>query len=111
MTIHKNLAAGEWGKLSLAEQLGNIGSDIHRAIRWQKENKEEYNSAIFRSFELLDLTIRDSRWKTRLKELVRVREVFGDAITGGMLYKSSLKNLDEYFTHFAVAARIQKLKN
>ncbi len=109
MIIHKNLAAGEWGKLSLAEQLGNIGSDIHRAIRWQDENAEFYNQAIFRAFELLDLTIQDGRWKTRLKELARVRETLGDALAGGILYASTLSKLDDYFAHFAVAARIKKI--
>lgn len=31
--IHKQLAAGRWFSLTLAEQLGNIGSDVDRAIR------------------------------------------------------------------------------
>lgn len=107
MTIHQNLSAGAWENLSLAEQLGNIGSDIHRAIRWQQIDPESYNQSVLRAMELLDLTIRDSRWKMRLKELMRVREVFGDAITGGTFYDSSLQKLDDYFTHFAIAARIK----
>jgi hypothetical protein len=32
---HKGLAADAWGYLSLAEQLGNIGSEISRAERWR----------------------------------------------------------------------------
>lgn len=109
--IHKNLAAGEWAKLSLVEQLGNIGSDIHRALRWRQTDAEAYNQAISRAMELLDLTIQDNRWKPRLKELTRIREVLGDAMTGGTLYASSLETLDEYLMHFAVAARMLKLKN
>lgn len=109
MTIHKNLVAGKWENLTLAEQLGNIGSDIHRAIRWQQTDLTSHNQAIHRALELLDLTIQDARWKTRLKELIRTREVLGDAITGGKLYASSLQKLDDYFTHFAIAARIKKL--
>ncbi len=30
---HKDLAAGGWAKLSLVEQLANIGSEISRAIK------------------------------------------------------------------------------
>lgn len=33
MNIHKELAAGRWFELSLAEQLGNIGSEVLRASR------------------------------------------------------------------------------
>lgn len=110
MTIHQNLSAGAWEKMSLAEQLGNIGSDIHRALRWQQTDPGSYNQSVMRAMELLDLTIRDSRWKTRLKELTRIQEVLGDAITGGTLYASTLEKLDNYLTHFAVAARIKKFK-
>lgn len=34
---HQNLAAGSWQKLSLAEQLGNVGSEVGRAIARQKK--------------------------------------------------------------------------
>lgn len=33
MIIHKELAAGRWFKLSLVEQLANVGMDIDRTIR------------------------------------------------------------------------------
>jgi len=29
--LHKELAAGKWFKLSLAEQMANIGSEVSRA--------------------------------------------------------------------------------
>ena len=35
MTVaHRDLAAGRWWELSLAAQLGNVGSEIGRALRW-----------------------------------------------------------------------------
>jgi hypothetical protein len=40
-----------------------------------------------------------------LREIGRIREVFCDAITGGEEYKSSLKDLEQYFLYFAFAAR------
>ena len=108
MTIqHKNLAAGGWQKLSLAEQLGDIGSETSRALNWQDKDQKSYENAIYRALELLDLTISDSRWKNRLKEIVRVRELLCDAVLGGKEYKTSLKDLDRYFFHFAFAARIK----
>ena len=104
---HKNLVAGGWQKLSLAEQLGNVGSEISRALNWRDKDQKSYENAIYRALELLDLTISDSRWKNRLKEIVRVRELLCDAVLGGKEYKTSLKDLDRYFFHFAFAARIK----
>jgi len=105
---HKNLAAGGWQKLSLMEQMGNIGSEISRALNWQSKDKKLFNKAIDRTLELLDLTINDPRWQNRLKEIVRTRELLCDAILGGKEYKTSLKDLDRYFFHFAFAARVNK---
>ena len=65
-------------------------------------------NAIYRALELLDLTISDPRWKNRLKEIVRARELLCDAVLGGKEYKTSLNDLDRYFFHFALAARILK---
>ena len=107
-TQHKNLAAGHWRELSLAEQLGNIGSEIHRAMMRQKTGGQDYSNAIDRALELLNLTIQDPRWKMRLKEITRAKELLGDAIYGGKEYGSTLENLDKYFFIFALAARIKK---
>jgi len=32
MIVHKQLASGRWFKLSLVEQLANVGSDVERTI-------------------------------------------------------------------------------
>ena len=105
---HKNLAAGSWQKLSLAQQLGNIGGETNRALNWCDKDQKSYENAIYRALELLDLTISDPRWKNRLKEIVRARELLCDAILGGKEYKTSLNDLNRYFFHFALAARILK---
>ena len=105
---HKNLAAGGWGKLSLMEQMGNVGSEIQRAINWRDKDKKLYQGGINRARELLDLTIADPRWRDRLKEIVRVREFLSDAVLGGKEYKTSLEDLNKYFFQFALAARIHR---
>jgi len=105
---HKNLATGGWQKLSLVEQLGNIGSEISRALTWRDKNQKSYENAIDRALELLDLTIADSRWRSRLKEIVRTRELLADAIFGGKEYKTTFEDLNRYFFHFAFAARVSK---
>lgn len=101
---HKNLASGKWFDLSLPEQLGNIGSEVGRATH-TKGDQKRFWGATSRAFELLDLTIADTRWSSRLKELMRVREVLADAVLGGKEYGSTLEDLDRYFYYFAFAAR------
>ena len=102
---HKQLAAGKWYKLSLKEQLGNIGSEVSRVIRWQDKDRNLFWAAIERTLELFDLTLKDKRLKNRRWEIARAREVFCDAVYGGKLYKSSFKDLLRYFDIFASAAR------
>lgn len=105
---HKNLAAGRWYNLSLIEQMGNIGSEISRAVRWQNKDEKLYQNSIERALELLDLTIKDSRWRMRLKEPMRVRELLCSAMLDNKEYKTSLKDLERYFFYFALAARVNK---
>jgi len=102
---HKNLAAGKWKKLSLVEQLANIGSEISRALRWQKKDEKIFYSAVFRALELFDLTLEDERWKGRKREIARARELFCGIVFGGEKYNTTLKDLERYFFHFACLLR------
>ena len=103
--LHKDLAAGRWFELSLAEQLGNIGSEVSRARTSQNINPERFEKAVDRALELFELTLSDKRWSGRLKEIGRAREVFCDAVLGGKEYKSNLLDLEKYFNYFALEAR------
>lgn len=105
---HKDLAGGRWYELSLAEQLGNVGSEVSRAKKWAGKDEDMSKNALVRAIELMDLTLTDKKWKKRLKELARVREVLGDLFTGGKEYKSNFDDLDRYFFQFALAARSNK---
>jgi hypothetical protein len=102
---HQNLAAGRWQTLTLAEQLGNIGSEVSRAAKWQNRDEKFFAGAVERALELFDLTIADKRWHGRLKEIVRAREVFCDTVLGDKKYSDTLSGLTKYFDIFALAAR------
>jgi hypothetical protein len=102
---HPGLAAGGWGRLSLLQQLGNVGSEVSRALRWRNKDPLLFESAMIRALELLDLSIQDPRWRRRLKELTRARELLCDAWSGGKEYRTDLEGLDRYFFNFALAAR------
>lgn len=106
---HKDLAAGKWFNLSFLEQMGNVGSEVGRALSWhQRGDIEHKEKALERAFELLDLTIEDYRWRHRfgrLKELLRTREVIADYFYGENFYCTMPESLERYFYYFAYAAR------
>lgn len=102
---HKDLAAGRWRTFSLAQQLGNVGGEVSRALRWKGRDQDLSDKAVFRALELLDLSISDPRWNRRLKELTRARESICDAWLGGKEYGSRFEDLDRYFFAFALLAR------
>ena len=99
------LSKERWFTLSLAEQLGNIGSEVGRARTWQSRDEKSFWSAVTRALELFDLTQEDHRWQRRRSELDRARELFADAVLGGKEYHSTLSDLEAYFMQFALLAR------
>lgn len=108
--LHGDSILGHWQKMTLMEQLGNIGSEIGRALTWQaKGDKEQMIRALDRGLELFDLTIADRRWQNRLKEILRAREVVGDYFCGDNQYQSTPESLDNYFLYFGLAARLPKV--
>lgn len=105
---HRDLAAGRWWELSLAEQLGNIGSEISRATKWTGRNEALARGALERALELFDLTLDDPRHRqspARLRELARAREVTVDFFDGSNEYHSTAETLQRYFDAYALAAR------
>lgn len=99
------VSAERWHTLSLADQLGNVGSEVGRARASQGKDEERFWGAAGRALELLDLTRADARWKKRRAELDRARETVADAILGGKEYGSTLAGLENYFMQFAFYAR------
>ena len=105
---HRDIAGGRWHHLSLAEQFGNIGSEISRAIRWSGKNPDTARSALYRALELFDLTLDDPRHRQsapRLREIARTREVVVDFFAGSNEYGSTSASLMKYFDQFALSAR------
>lgn len=97
--IHSVNINDRWGNLSLAEQMGNIGSEVGRSISGKsKEAAKE------RALELFDLTISDNRWVgPKRREIARARESYLTALDSNDL--KDLNALNKYFYYFAVSAR------
>jgi hypothetical protein len=103
---HKEFASGRWAKMSLAEQMANVGSEVSRALNWQKKGKSDLSQRAFnRALELLDMTIAPIKKYSRLRELFRVREVMVDFFCGTNQFHSSELLWRRYFDHFAYLAR------
>jgi hypothetical protein len=104
MSQHLESARITWAKFSLVEQMANIGSEVSRVLR-ARGNQARYWGAVSRALDLFYLTVDDPRWRGRLKEILRVRELFASAVLGSDEYKTSLEDLDRYFDYFARMAR------
>ena len=105
--VHREMAGGRWWTLSLAEQLGNIGSEVGRTLKWRSRNPEIAQRALERALELFHLTLDDPRHRRslpRLREICRAREVWLDYAAGPNQFGSDGVSLQRYFDAFAKAA-------
>lgn len=89
--------------------MGNIESEVERAIRRRAKGKANYARRAFeRALELLDLSLADRKNRTRLKELTRLREGLVDYFCFDNIYGSSDESWRKYFHSFAYAVAIQR---
>jgi len=78
LKLHPNLNKERWNTFGRDKHLLMIANEINRAKNWiQKGDTEEVINAYERAFELLDLTISITKNESRLKELLRFREMLG----------------------------------
>lgn len=104
--IHQHLVAGRWMKLTLAEQLANIGSEVSRILHWRESgDRTASEQALQRALELLDLTLTNSRIPARVLELARLRDVLCAVFLGTDEYDITAETLEDYFLPFALRAQ------
>ena len=107
---HKTLAAGRWQGFSFFKQMANVGSEVSRALNWQKKNPDFSRAATDRVLELLDLTIADNKNHKHGKELWRIREAIVDFFYFDNQFGSSESSWRQYFDAFAYAANLNPLE-
>lgn len=112
MKHHKDLTPERWFQFSILEQLGNVGSDVERAIRWRnKGDLESSHCALECALELLDLTIEDPKNQSeRQLELTLVRKFLIDFFRGNNQYAFTDEYWQNYFDFFALASAVSKGK-
>lgn len=104
---HPTLAAGRWAELPFPLQMGNIGSEISRAIKSKiRGNEERAFCATTRAIELFELSIDcNSDSPTRLKELCRGKEEFCDYVFGGNSFGTNPNAMIRYYNQFVTLVR------
>lgn len=98
---HKELAEGRWEEMPFNLQMGNIGSEVSRSLKWQtKHDERRMNMAIDRALELFDLSIKSNKEHARLKEVCRAREEFCDYFFGKNYFQTDPKKMQRYYDQF-----------
>lgn len=99
---HPELAKGRWAKMPFSSQMGNIGSEISRAINAKNRgNQERMVNAAERAIELFELSIDGNmNSPTRLKELCRGKEEFCDYIFGNNTFNTDPIKMLRYYDQF-----------
>ena len=90
----------KWAGLSLVEQIGNISSEVGRAIK-SRDNPTRRDGAIERALDLFSVTAACYSG-ARLREILRSRDEFLRLFYGD---SEDYDGVERYFHHFAMAAR------
>ena len=108
--IHKDLLeSGRWFKLSMMQQLANIGADVGRALQWRaKGDMQASKDAFERALELIDFTVMDPKNKGRLREVLRVRECLADYFVGDNQYGFTDEAWQNYFYYYGYIAALER---
>ena len=99
----------QWAQLNIYEQMGNIGSEVGRAIRARRNGREErINGAISRALDLFSATTEQlvNEKSPQLREVLRARNEFLRLFYDDT-FEDEAESIERYFTQFAIAARKQ----
>jgi hypothetical protein len=104
--FHKSLTSEKWAKYTKGQQILMIANELNRAKNLYDRNMiPEVKNCYERAFELTDLTSEDLKWRGRLKELRRFREILasiyaeknGNAELNLKLYDALIKMVPEAY--------------
>ncbi len=93
------MIAEKWKQMSIAQQMGNMGSEFSRMVSLKRRGNPIYAENSFkRLMELLELTIS----QRKNKELLILKEVLEDLFFDENKYDVSTDSLRKYFINFAL---------
>ena len=101
--IHSDDLREKWPVYSIEYQMGNIGSEVSRALKWHDKNPSRADKAIDRALELFDLTISANKDNSpRLREVLIAREEFCDYFFGGNSWHTDPNIMQKYYDGFSM---------
>lgn len=106
MTSH-TFSNKNWAEMDVFNQMGNIGSEVGRALNAKRQGKpERCQAAFYRGLDLIDETAQLWAVQKRagLRELLYARDQFAESITTSRVDAT----LEDYFMQFAIAARASR---
>ena len=94
---------GEWQKMPLYLQMGNLGSEVSRSLKWFGKNEKRFQASFERALELFDFTIEGliGGSAARLREVCRAREEFCDYFMGNS-WGTDAEKMMRYYDQFAI---------
>lgn len=95
-----------WSEQSVFWQMGNIGSEVGRALAAKRTgNDNRMSTAFYRGMDLFNATINSFIMKDKSpREVLIAREQFAKSI----LTDEVDETLEKYFMDFAIAERLKK---
>ena len=100
-----------WAGLTFYEQMGNIGSEVGRAIAAHRNgNTPRETRAVDRAIDLFSATVEvliNTEYSYRLKEVLRARDEFLRLFFDGTFDKDAAI-IERYFMDFAFLARADR---
>ena len=94
-----------WRELSFCLQMGNLGSEVSRSLKWFGKNEKRFQPSFERALELFDFTIECVKSDSaKLKEVCRAREEFCDYFLGNS-WGTDVVKMQRYYDQFAMRGR------
>ncbi len=97
----------KWSNLTIFEQMGNIGSEVGRALSAKRRgDAESMRGAFYRGLDLFDATAESwaASKSPRVAEILRAREQFSRSVVTDDIDVT----LENYFLQYAIAARLHR---
>ena len=106
--IHSQELRSNWGKYPITYQMGNIGSEVSRSLKWtEKGNQARAATAIDRALELFDFTIEaNQKNHARLREILIAREEFCDYFFNNNSWHTDPTKMQKYYDGFAMMLQL-----
>jgi len=105
----------KWAKLTICEQLGNIGAEVGRAISAKRNGYDtRMEGAINRALDLflatIEVLIKEKTYIHRAKEVIRARDEFMSLFYNDYFDEEEADKIERYFMNFAYIARMRVLE-